>query len=159
MELLFTLHPGQLQHFDWPITPDQAEDALGDFLERRLPSFGEYPDAMWTGQSYLYHSRLSVALNLKLIHPRRVIAAAEERYRVGQASLAAVEGFIREILGWRECVRGLYWLHMPGYAELNTLAARQPLRAFIGPATRTCNACGTSSSRRSNTDTHITSKG
>ena len=127
---IFVDHPGQLRHFDWPVTTAQAEQALLDFLDNRLPAFGDYQDAMWTAQPYLYHSRLSVALNLKLIHPRRVIAAAEERYRAGQASLAAVEGFIRQILGWREYVRGLYWLHMPGYAAMNALDAHQPLPRF-----------------------------
>ena len=127
---LFADHPGQLDHFDWPVNPAQAEQALQDFLDNRLPSFGQYQDAMWTAQPYLYHSRLSVALNLKLIHPRRVIAATEERYRIGQAPLAAAEGFIRQILGWREYVRGLYWLHMPGYAAMNALDAHQPLPGF-----------------------------
>lgn len=127
---IFGQHPGQLQHFEWPVTPGEAEQALQDFLDNRLPDFGRYQDAMWTAQPYLYHSRLSVALNLKLIHPRRVIAAAEQRYRAGQASLAAVEGFIRQILGWREYVRGIYWVHMPGYAERNALDAHHPLPRF-----------------------------
>lgn len=127
---IFEHHPGQLDHFDWPVTPAQAEQALEDFLHNRLAKFGEYEDAMWTAQPYLYHSRLSAALNLKLIHPRRVIAAAEERYRTGKASLASVEGFIRQILGWREFVRGIYWLHMPGYAEMNELNAHEPLPGF-----------------------------
>jgi deoxyribodipyrimidine photolyase-related protein len=127
---MFEQHPGQLEHFDWPLTPGQAEQALQDFLDNRLPDFGRFQDAMWTAQPYLYHSRLSLALNLKLIHPRRVIAAAEDRYRAGQAPLAAVEGFIRQILGWREYVRGVYWLHMPGYAAMNALDAHQPLPRF-----------------------------
>ncbi|MFN0167352.1 MAG: cryptochrome/photolyase family protein [Bryobacteraceae bacterium] len=127
---IFAQHPGQLHHFDWPVTPEQTEQALQDFLDNRLPDFGKYQDAMWTAQPYLYHSRLSLALNLKLIHPRRVIAAAEERYRAGQASLAAVEGFIRQLLGWREYVRGIYWLHMPGYAAMNALDAHHPLPRF-----------------------------
>ena len=127
---LFAAHPGELDHFDWPVTPTQAEAALTDFLDHRLNAFGEYQDAMWTAQPYLYHSRLSVALNLKLIHPRRVIAAAEACYRSGAASLAAVEGFIRQILGWREYVRGLYWMHMPAYLTMNSLNAQQALPQF-----------------------------
>ena len=127
---IFAKHPGQLSHFDWPVTPAHAEQALEDFLNKRLPAFGEFEDAMWTDQPFLYHSRLSVALNLKLIHPLRVISAAEERYRNGHASLAAVEGFIRQILGWREYMRGIYWLQMPGYVELNALNAHQSLPAF-----------------------------
>ena len=127
---LFASHPGKLTHFDWPVTPVQAEEALQDFLDNRLPEFGEYQDAMWTAQPFLYHSRLSVALNLKLLNPRRVIAAAEERYRSGKAPLASTEGFIRQILGWREYVRGIYWLYMPGYAEKNELNAHHPLPRF-----------------------------
>ena len=130
VEELFVAHPGELGAFDWPVTEADAERALRDFLDYRLRSFGEYQDAMWTAQPFLYHSRLSCALNLKLIHPRRVITAAEERYRSGRAPLAAVEGFIRQVLGWREYVRGVYWLHMPGYESSNALDARQPLPRF-----------------------------
>ena len=130
VEEIFPGHPGQLRHFDLPVTPAEAEQVLEDFLSHRLPMFGEFQDAMWTDQPWLYHSRLSVALNLKLLHPRRAITAAEERYRAGKASLAAVEGFIRQILGWREFVRGLYWLHMPGYLEMNALGAQEKLPTF-----------------------------
>jgi deoxyribodipyrimidine photolyase-related protein len=127
---LFPDHPGELAHFDWPVTPEQAEQALADFLDHRLAAFGDFQDAMWTAEPYLYHSRISAALNLKLIHPRQVIAAAEERYRAGKAPLAAVEGFIRQILGWREYVRGIYWLKMPDYAAMNALDAHEPLPDF-----------------------------
>ncbi len=130
VEAIFADHPGNLQHFDWPVTPADAERALNDFIAHRLPAFGAYQDAMWTAQPWLYHSRLSVALNLKLIHPRRVIAAAEDAYRKGLCSLAAAEGFIRQILGWREYVRGIYWLRMPEYAEANELGAHRPLPWF-----------------------------
>ena len=130
VQTLFAEHPGRLDQFHWPVTPTQAEEALEDFLNNRLPAFGDYQDAMWISQPVLYHARLSAALNLKLIHPLRVITAAEERYRTGQAPLAAVEGFIRQILGWREYVRGVYWLYMPGYADRNALGAYHPLPAF-----------------------------
>ena len=82
---------------------------------------------MWTGEPWLYHSHLSVALNLKLISPREVVRAAEEAWRTRGVDLASVEGFIRQVLGWREYVRGLYWLRMPGYAAVNELDAREPL--------------------------------
>jgi deoxyribodipyrimidine photolyase-related protein len=130
VEKHFADHPGRLDHFDWPVTPKQAEAALQDFLDHRLAAFGEFQDAMWTGQPYLYHARISSSLNLKLLHPKRAIAEAEKRYRKGLASLATVEGFIRQILGWREYVRGLYWLHMPGYVAMNALEAHEPLPAF-----------------------------
>ena len=132
----FAKHPGSLAHFDWPVTPAQAQTALHDFIEHRLPNFGKYEDAMWSSsdglfaQPYLFHSRLSAAMNLKLLDPRDVIAAAEEAYRKGRAPLASVEGFIRQILGWREFVRGIYWHFMPGYRELNALSAGEPLPDF-----------------------------
>ncbi len=132
----FTKHPGSLAHFDWPVTPGQAQAALRDFIKHRLPDFGKYEDAMWSSddgrfsQPYLFHSRLSAAMNLKLLDPREVIAAAEEAHRKGLAPLTSVEGFIRQILGWREYVRGIYWHFMPGYRELNALNAAAPLPDF-----------------------------
>ncbi len=130
IEQRFPGHPGQLRHFDWPVTPEQAHVALDDFIANRLPSFGRYQDAMWTGEPYLYHSCISAALNLKLLDPRDAIAAAEQAWRSGHASLAAVEGFIRQILGWREYVRGIYWQFMPEYANGNALDAHAPLPDF-----------------------------
>jgi deoxyribodipyrimidine photolyase-related protein len=130
VERVFAEHPGKLSNFDWPVTPAQAHAALADFIEHRLAQFGDYQDAMWTDQPWLYHARLSAAMNLKLLHPKTVIDAAVAAYQAGTASLAAVEGFVRQILGWREFVRGLYWLRMPGYLEENALKAEQPLPDF-----------------------------
>jgi deoxyribodipyrimidine photolyase-related protein len=126
----FADHPGSTEHFDWPVNREQSQAALSDFIRHRLPLFGQFQDAMWTDEPVLFHSRLSAALNLKLLHPREVITEAEKAYRDGSAPLAAVEGFIRQILGWREYVRGLYWLQMPGYAERNALDAHEPLPDF-----------------------------
>ncbi len=126
----FAAHPGSLDQFDWPITPQQAEAALADFIAHRLPLFGQYQDAMWTAEPWLYHARLAAAMNLKLLDPRRVVAAAEAAWREGRAPLNAVEGFIRQVLGWREFVRGIYWLRMPGFADANALGATLPLPAF-----------------------------
>ncbi|MBL8237816.1 MAG: cryptochrome/photolyase family protein [Bryobacterales bacterium] len=127
----FGRHPGLLAGFDWPVTPVEAEAALVDFIEHRLPWFGPYQDAMWTEEPWLFHSRLAAALNLKLLDPRRVIAAAEAAYHSGAAPLASVEGFIRQILGWREFVRGIYWTQMPAYLERNELGAAAPLPRFF----------------------------
>lgn len=127
---VFPAHIGTLERFDWPVTRFQAVQALEDFVAHRLASFGEYQDAMWTGEPWLFHSRLSAALNLKLLNPREVISAAERAYRNGQVPLASTEGFIRQILGWREYVRGVYWQYMPQYIERNALAADAPLPAF-----------------------------
>ncbi len=126
----FAEHPGNLRHFDWPVTAAQAQEALHDFIEHRLVAFGAYQDAMWVDEPWLYHSRLAAALNLKLIDPRAVIEAAENAWRKGRAPLAAVEGFVRQILGWREYVRGLYWWRMPQYLADNALGAHEPLPHF-----------------------------
>ena len=123
-------HPGQLDAFDWPVTRDEALEALDDFITTRLPRFGQYQDAMWSGEPWLYHARLSAALNLKLLHPREVCEAAVRAWREGEAPLAAVEGFVRQILGWREYVRGLYFHSMPGYLDDNALDANLPLPAL-----------------------------
>ena len=126
----FSTHPGTLDRFGWPVTRAQALVALSAFITERLPQFGQYEDAMWQGEAWLYHSHLSAAMNLKLLSAREVVGAAEAAYRAGQAPLAAVEGFVRQILGWREYVRGIYWTQMPDYAERNALDAQTPLPAF-----------------------------
>ena len=125
----FPGHPGSLAHFTLPVTAAQAEELLQDFLAQRLPWFGPYQDAMWSGQPFLYHSRLSAPLNLKLLHPRRCLEAAIGAYEELQAPLNSVEGFVRQILGWREFIRGSYWLHMPDYQELNYFAHQAELPA------------------------------
>ncbi len=130
VERLFANHPGQLLQFGWPVERAQALQLLDFFIEKQLPLFGEYQDAMWTNEPWLYHSRLSAALNLKLLAPMEVIRAAERAYHEGHVSLNAVEGFIRQILGWREYVRGLYWSLMPEWQTMNALDAQQHLPDF-----------------------------
>ena len=130
VEQRFAKHPGSLEHFNWPTTPGQAERALADFIEHRLPRFGQYQDAIWTDEPFLYHSLLASSLNLKLLNPRQVVQAAEEAYRAGHVPLASAEGFIRQILGWREYVRGIYWHLMPEYLDRNALGATNPLPDF-----------------------------
>ena len=126
----FADHPGRLDTFGWPVTRAQALEALQAFITQRLPLFGKYEDAIWAGEAWLYHSHLSCALNLKLLNPREVLQAAEAAYRQGHAPLAAVEGFVRQILGWREYVRGIYWTQMPDYLQLNALDAQAELPAW-----------------------------
>lgn len=130
VEETFPDHPGSLENFRWPVTRRQALSHLRAFIDDRLPHFGDYQDALWTDQPFLYHSLISSSLNLKLLHPLEVIKAAETAYRDGHAPLAATEGFIRQILGWREYVRGIYWRFMPDYLEKNALEAKQPLPGF-----------------------------
>ncbi len=130
VERRFPDHPGSLASFDWPVTRADAKLALDRFIAQRLPTFGRWQDAMWHGAPWLSHSQLSSSLNLKLLDPREVITAAEAAYRSGAAPLASVEGYIRQVLGWREYVRGLYWTQMPGYLRRNTLGAHEPLPAW-----------------------------
>ena len=130
VERRFPDSPGNLDNFDYPVTRDQARDALRDFLEHRLESFGRYQDAMATGRPYLYHSRLSCVLNLHLLDPRAALDGAVEAYEAKAAPLNSVEGFVRQILGWREYIRGIYWREMPAYAEMNALDAELPMPAF-----------------------------
>ena len=127
----FAAHPGSLDSFAWPVTREQALQSLERFIRERLPHFGRWQDAMWTGEVWLFHSHLAAALNLKLLTAREVVQAAEAAYRRGEADLASTEGFIRQILGWREYVRGVYWLHMPQYLQRNALAASRALPGFF----------------------------
>lgn len=127
----FRDHPGSLEHFTLPVTAAQAEDFLADFIEHRLPRFGDFEDAMWTGQPFLYHSRLSAPLNLKLLNPRQCLSKALQACEELAAPLNSVEGFVRQLLGWREYIRGLYWLHMPGYRDHNYFDQHLDLPSFF----------------------------
>jgi deoxyribodipyrimidine photolyase-related protein len=124
-------NPGRLDAFDWPVTRAQALAALDDFVTNRLALFGRWQDAMWRGEPWLYHSRIAAALNLKLLNPRETCDAAERAWREGRAPLDAVEGFIRQVLGWREYVRGIYWREMPSYVGRNALDATHALPTFF----------------------------
>lgn len=117
----FKSHPGSLDRFDLPVTRDQALVWLRDFVTHRLSCFGAYEDAMWSEEPVLYHSRLSALLNVKLLSPRETVDSAIAAYEAGDAPLNSVEGFVRQVLGWREFVRGVYWYHMPEYAQSNAL--------------------------------------
>lgn len=131
VERRFSSHPGSLASFAWAVTARDAKKALKEFIEIRLPYFGRYQDAMWRDEPWLFHSLISSCLNLKLLDPRDVVDAAEDAYHRGDAPLPAVEGFIRQILGWREYVRAIYWLQMPSYIDLNVLNASEPLPEFF----------------------------
>lgn len=125
---------GSLENFGWPVTRAQALDALDHFITACLPFFGDYQDAMRTGDAFLHHSLLSAALNIGLLKPLEICAASQRAFHNGKAPLNAVEGFIRQIIGWREYVRGLYWTRMPDYAQTNALEAQRALPAFYWTA-------------------------
>ncbi len=123
-------HFGDAVPFWFPVTAEEAERLLQHFLIQALPRFGETQDAMLSGEKFLNHSLISVAMNAGLLDPLAVCKRAEAEYRSGRAPLEAVEGFIRQIIGWREYIRGIYWLTAPGYVERNELAATRPIPAF-----------------------------
>lgn len=120
-------HPGDLSKFHWPVNRAQALKALDDFIEHRLPLFGAHQDAMWTGMTWGWHALLSSALNLKLLNPLEVVRAAERAWRERGLELSSVEGFIRQVLGWREFMRGVYFLDMPGLKAANHFNHQRPL--------------------------------
>ncbi len=126
----FTEGFGELDGFGFPVTVDEAEAALADFIVARLPGFGDWQDAMRRDAPTLFHAVISPALNIGLLDPLAVCRAVEAAYRSGAVALNAAEGFIRQIIGWREYMRGLYWLHMPEYGRLNALQATRPLPDF-----------------------------
>ncbi|SHF31966.1 deoxyribodipyrimidine photolyase-related protein [Ruegeria intermedia] len=133
----FGAHFGELEPFGWPTDRDEALTLLAHFLRRALPCFGDFQDAMVTGVPVMFHSLLSPALNLGLLSPLEVCRAAEAEWRAGRAPLNAVEGFIRQILGWREFIRGVWSLEGPDYMRRNALGHRRKLPAlYWGAPTR-----------------------
>lgn len=111
----------------WPTSRKEARAGLKRFISGSLQHFGRYQDAMSDASALLFHSGLSFALNTKMLHPLEVVNAAIDSLDDGAAPLAAVEGFVRQIIGWREFVRGVYWGRMPGYAKSNYFEAKRPL--------------------------------
>lgn len=121
---------GDLEPFWWPVTRRDAERAADAFIAQALPRFGDFQDAMLSGEKFLYHSILSPMINVGLLDPLDLCRRAEAAYRRGDAPLNAVEGFIRQIIGWREYVRGIYWREGPDYVRRNALGATRALPAF-----------------------------
>jgi deoxyribodipyrimidine photolyase-related protein len=127
----FPDHPGDAAHFWLPDTRDTARAWLKDFIAHRLEHFGPWEDMMLAGEPTLYHSVLTPMLNIGLLTPRECVEAAVAAFRAGHAPLESVEGFVRQIIGWREFINGIYWHRMPGYEELNALGAQRPLPRWI----------------------------
>ena len=130
----FEEHFGDLEPFWFAVTAAQAASALDHFIEVALPLFGDYQDAMLMDQKFLYHSVLSTYINAGLLDPLDVCRRVEAAYHAGHAPLNAAEGFIRQIIGWREYVRGIYWLKMPDYVDENFFNATRPLPDFYWTA-------------------------
>ena len=130
----FDHHFGDLEPFYFAVTRAEALEVLDLFIEQRLPHFGDYQDAMIQGEPWMYHSHISFYLNCGLLLPLECVRAAETSYHQGNAPLNAVEGFVRQIIGWREYVRGIYWLKMPDYSDENFFGADRKLPDFYWTA-------------------------
>jgi deoxyribodipyrimidine photolyase-related protein len=130
----FPDHFGDIEPFRYAVTRAGAVQALDLFVKDRLPRFGDWQDAMLQGEPWMYHSHIALYLNIGLLDPLECIQKAEAAYHRGEAPLNAVEGFIRQILGWREYVRGLYWLKMPGYKDSNYFDAARDLPSLYWTA-------------------------
>ena len=126
----FSEHFGTTGNFHYAVTAEQAQEALAHFVDFALPCFGDYQDAMSDNEDWLFHSILSPYLNTGLLDPMEVCEEAVRAWHAGRAPLNAVEGFVRQIIGWREFVRGIYWLLMPGYARENRLGNSRELPWF-----------------------------
>ena len=127
-------HFGVLQPFWFAVTRRQAESAFDHFIETSFAHFGDYQDAMLSGQPYMFHAVVSLYLNAGLLDPLKLCRRIDAAYRAGAVSLNAAEGFIRQVIGWREYVRGIYWLRMPSYVNENFLEHHNPLPAFYWTA-------------------------
>jgi deoxyribodipyrimidine photolyase-related protein len=153
----FSGHFGDLDPFVFPVTRIDARAAAERFMTSGLPQFGDFQDAMVRGERFLFHSVLSPLINIGLLDPLELCRRAEEEYRSGRAPLNAVEGFIRQILGWREFVRGVYWREGPDYMRRNRLGATRPLPAmyWTGATDMTCMAEALSATREEAYAHHI----
>jgi deoxyribodipyrimidine photolyase-related protein len=130
----FDNHFGDIEPFYFAVTREDALQVLDRFIEQRFTHFGDYQDAMIQGEPWMYHSHISFYLNCGLLLPLECVQAAEKAYHTGKAPLNAVEGFIRQIIGWREYVHGIYWLKMPEYADQNFFEANRKLPDFYWTA-------------------------
>lgn len=130
VEKRFGDHFGSLEPFWFAVTRHNAEKALDAFVNNALPRFGDFQDAMVERSGFLFHSALSQYINAGLLDPLAVCRRVEAAYRAGHAPINAAEGFIRQVIGWREFVRGIYWRRMPGYLDENHLEHKRPLPDF-----------------------------
>ena len=145
----FASNFGNLRPFWYAVTQAGAIEALEHFVAEALPGFGDYQDAMLEGEQFLYHSVLAQYINVGLLDPLAVCRRVERAYYDGHAPLNAVEGYIRQIIGWREFVRGIYWLKMPGYTSQNHLGATRSLPEFYwtGDTEMSCMAAAIAQTR------------
>jgi deoxyribodipyrimidine photolyase-related protein len=131
VETIFPDHPGSTAHFSIPVTRAAAQNAWDDFVQHRLPQFGDYEDAMLTDQPLMNHSFVSMLLNVGLLSPMELVRDVESAYQAGRVPLNSAEGFIRQIIGWREYVYGIYWSFMPEYRTRNAHQATLALPGWF----------------------------
>ncbi len=131
VEAIFPDHYGSASRFSLPVTHDDSRKALKHFVQHRLRHFGTYQDAMKAGEPLLFHSLISPMINIGLLEPLEVARSVEDAYRKGNVPLNAAEGFMRQIIGWREYMFGVYWMNMPAFAETNFLGADKNLPQFF----------------------------
>ncbi len=131
-------------NYHWPVSRAEALAYLAHFLQYNLPLFGTYQDAMHTQHQFLFHSRISFALNTKMLHPKEVVEAAVQQWQENQhtISVAQIEGYVRQIIGWREYMRGVYWAEMPEYEQLNALNHQRKIPSFYWTGKTKMNCMG-----------------
>ena len=153
----FAGHFGELEPFGFATTRADALIALDHFIAYALPRFGDFQDAIREGQAFLYHAALSPYINCGLLGAREVVDAAATAFARGEVPINAAEGFIRQIIGWREYVRGIYWWAGPGYKDSNALGATRDLPAFYwtGETDMRCIAQSVAQVRREAYNHHI----
>lgn len=134
-------HWGEVDGFCWPVTRQGALDELEHFLDHRVASFGDHQDAMLDDAPWMWHARLSTSMNLGLLHPADVVDRLLARFEAGEVPINAAEGLLRQIVGWREFMRAVYWHRMPGLRDANLLGADRPLPAFYWDPSRTAMRC------------------
>ncbi|WP_019506534.1 cryptochrome/photolyase family protein [Pleurocapsa sp. PCC 7319] len=132
---------GRIEPFNWAVTRQQAQQVLTYFVQECLPQFGTYQDAMVTGEYTMWHSLISPYLNLGLLEPREIIDAVETAYYQRELPLNSVEGFIRQVMGWREYMHGIYHFQDENYSQSNWFEHHQPLPEFFGDASKTDMNC------------------
>ncbi|MEK9650477.1 MAG: cryptochrome/photolyase family protein [Gammaproteobacteria bacterium] len=154
---IFTKALGKIDEFNWGVTHSDALRALDHFIKHNLKNYGEFQDAIDQENPFLFHSLLSPYINVGLLDPMAAIKAAESAYYSKQAPLNSVEGFIRQILGWREFIRGIYWEHMPDYKNLNYFQNKRNLPKFYwdGKTKMKCMATAISSTIKYSYSHHI----
>lgn len=139
VEKMFNEHFGDIEPFHFAVTRKQALKALKIFIDERLKDFGSYQDAMVQDEPWMYHAHIGLYLNCGLLLPLECIQAAEKALKEKKAPINSVEGFIRQILGWREFIRGIYWHQMPNYAKANFFEAKRKLPSFYWDANTSMN--------------------